>query len=143
MKMFDEKFIEEGTIASVRNGIAEITLPDQGNCRECTAKIVCRNDDSGSRTLSVENSFGGREGDRVRISVKGSRILEAAFLLYGVPVFLIVFGTAAGMMIFNDELTSSLSGFLLAGLFLLILFTFTRRKNYNSILKTELLPPIK
>ncbi len=140
--MFDEKFIEVGTISSVCNGFAEIILADQGNCRECLAKIVCRNNDSGGRTLSVENTFGGMEGDRVRISVRGSRILEAAFLLYGFPVFLVVFGAAAGMMIFKDELISSLAGFALAGLFFLILFVASRSKKHDSILKTEILPPV-
>lgn len=137
--MFEEEFIEEGTIASVKEGMAKIVLIAKENCTGCGASSVCRNSNAGGRTLSIENTFGGREGDRIKITVGGKKIMEAAFLLYGVPVFLIVFGAAIGMMIFKDELTSSLAGFGLAGLFFLVLFGLTRRKKYKGILKTELL----
>ncbi len=134
--MFEEEFTEEGIIASLKDGFAEIKLENKRDCSECGAKLICRNNDSGGRLLSVENNFKGKEGDRVRITVRGRNILEAAFLLYGIPVFLIVFGAAVGMMIFKDELTSSLAGFGLAGLFFLLLLLFTRRKKYEFIVHT-------
>ncbi len=137
--MFDEEFTEEGSITSVKDGFAEVLLADKGNCRECSAKLVCRNNSSGGRTLLVENNFGGKEGNRVRISVIGKNILQASFLLYGIPVFLIVFGTAVGMMIFENELMASIGGAALAGIFFLILYALTRSKKYSGILKTEII----
>ncbi|HSD63581.1 MAG TPA: SoxR reducing system RseC family protein [Ignavibacteriaceae bacterium] len=135
--MLEEEIIEEGIVNSVKNGMAEIFLTGSGYCESCTAKIVCRNVDSGKKSLTVDNNFGGKVGDKVRISVKGKRILQATFLLYGFPVFIILFGILAGMQIFNDELVASLMGLGAAGLFFFFVYFFYKNKKKQDIIRTE------
>ena len=126
--MFEEDFTEEGIIESVQNGFAEISLPQKGHCEECSAKIICRTNDSGKKTVLLENNFKGKVGDKIRISVTEKNILHATFLLYGFPVFLIVAGVIAGMQFFNNELISAIFGFSLAAIFFLVLFFFYKRR---------------
>jgi len=137
--MFNEVITQEGIINSVENGKAEILVHSGSQCDICSAKIICRCDESGNRYLLIDNLFGGEKGDRVRISVKGKSILEATFLLYGFPIFLILIGVIFGMKIFNNELYASLSGLILAGLFFVFVFKFYKNKKNKDIIRTEII----
>lgn len=137
--MFEDEIIEEGIINSVKNGMAEILLTAGYYCGQCSAKVVCKCEDIGKRSLIINNNFGGKEGDKVRISVKGKGILEATFLMYGFPVFLFLLGVLTGTQIFNDEILAILVGLIAAGLFFVYIYFFNKSKAHKEIIRTEII----
>lgn len=137
--MFEDIIIEEGTINSIKNGMAEIFLTAGYYCGQCSAKIVCKCEDSGKRSILIDNNFGGKEGDKVRISVKGKGILEATFLLYGLPVFLLLTGILIGMQIFHNELLASIIGLIAASSLFLYVYFFYKNKKHQEVIRTEII----
>jgi sigma-E factor negative regulatory protein RseC len=125
--MYNEELTEEGIVKESKNGIATIVISNSDKCEECTAKIYCKPGNSNERSLIVKDPFGVYPGDKVRVVIKGSKILSASFMLYGIPLILLIGGLFFGMQIFNynKELFSSLMAFgfvLFYALFLFILF---------------------
>lgn len=105
-----EELIEEGIVKKSQNGIAEIIISDSAFCEECSAKVYCKPANVRSRTLTVKDPFGTMFGDRVKISIKGNKIIAATFILYGIPLILLLVGLFLGSQLFsvNVEVYSSL-----------------------------------
>jgi sigma-E factor negative regulatory protein RseC len=108
--MYSEELVEEGLVTKSFNGLAEILISDSDNCKECSAKIYCKPGNSSDRLLIVKDPFGVMPGDKVRVLIKGSKILFASFLIYGIPLVLLLTGIFIGFQIFseNKELFSTL-----------------------------------
>lgn len=108
-----EAIIEKGIVISSGNGHAEIALIQTGACEECSAKIFCKpSEKSDSKILEVEDPFGVKTGDEVDIEIKGSDVLKASFMLYGIPLILIIFGIVIGMDFFQNTKLPELLSFL-------------------------------
>lgn len=131
--MFNEELIEEGIVKISQNGIAEVIISNSGQCEECSAKIYCKPANSSERTLLVRDPFGAKTGDKVRVVIKGSKILSASFLIYGIPLILLLLGIFIGYYIFNEnkELYSTLLGFSLI-IFYSIFFLLFLKKHKSS-----------
>lgn len=111
--MQSESIIEKGIVLSAGDGHAEIALIQTGSCEECSAKIFCKpSENKDSKIIEVEDSFGVKAGDEVDIQIKGSDVLKASFMLYGMPLILILFGIILGMSIFNGTSSPELFSFL-------------------------------
>jgi len=137
--MYTEELYEEGIVKKAKNGIAVISIQDSDKCKECTAKIYCKPGSSEERSLTVRDPHGAHPGDKVRIVIKGSKILRASFLLYGIPLILLLAGIFLGMEVFtiNKELYSSLAGIGLVVVYSLLLSFFSRKprtKAYPEII---------
>lgn len=132
--MIKEELFEEGIVSKSENGIAVVYIQGSEKCKECHAKIFCKPGNSEGRLLTVHDSIGVNPGDRVKISIKGSRILIASLFLYGIPLVLLLTGIFAGMEIFkkNMEVYSSFLGFILIIIYWLIAYLFSHRKKVNS-----------
>ena len=74
--MYTEKLTEEGIVKESKDGIATIVISNSDNCAECTAKLYCKPGNSSERSLTVKDTFGVIAGDKVRVSIKGSQILQ-------------------------------------------------------------------
>jgi len=136
--MFKEEIYEEGIVKESGGGIAVISIQDTDKCNECGARIYCKPGSLEGRNLTVQDHYGLNPGDRVRVAIKGSKILAASFLLYGVPLILFLAGILIGMEVFNTnkEIYSFLTGAALTALYIIYLF-------YNSgKLKTNSYPEI-
>ena len=111
--MQSETIIEKGIVLSATNGHAEIALIETGACEECSAKIFCKpSENKDSRILEVEDSFGVQVGDEVDIEIKGSDVLKASFMLYGIPLILIIIGIMTGMEVFQNSKLPELLSFI-------------------------------
>jgi sigma-E factor negative regulatory protein RseC len=132
--MYTEELYEEGIVKEAKNGIAVINIRDSESCNECTAKIYCKPDKSEGRSLTVRDPYGVHPGDKVRVVIRGSKILSASFRLYGIPLALLLLGILIGMELFetNKELYSSLLGVGLVSLYALVLFLFSRKEKISS-----------
>ena len=108
--MYREELYEEGIVKEAKDGIAIISIQDSDRCEDCTAKIYCKTGNTDERSLSVRDPYGVQPGDKVRVVINGSKILSASFMLYGIPLILLLAGIFIGSEIFqtNMELYSSL-----------------------------------
>lgn len=131
--MYKEELYEEGIVKEAKNGIAIISIRDSDKCKECTAKIYCKPGSSEEKSLTVRDPYGVHPGDKVCVVIKGSKIISASLILYGIPLVLILLGIFVGMEVFqtNKELFSSLLGVVLSLLYALVLFLFSRKGNVS------------
>jgi positive regulator of sigma E activity len=146
--MFSEELIEEGIVKEVKDRLAIININDSGSCEECSAKLFCNPSDYGKRSLTVTDPFGVHPGDKVRISIKGKKIIAVSLILYGFPLMLLLISIFLGMNLFtsNKEIFSSLLAIVSAGIYFLIIYFFTKSskskiKSYPEIVFVN--PPIQ
>lgn len=132
--MYNEELVEEGIVKYSENGIAEVIITNSDNCEECSAKIYCKPGNSSERTLIVRDPLGAKSGDKVRVVIKGSKILSASFLLYGIPLILLLIGIFVGYYIFNEnkELYSTLFGFGLVFFYSIFFLILSKKQKLSS-----------
>lgn len=132
--MYTEELYEEGIVKESKDGIAIISIQDSDNCHECTAKIYCKPGKSEGRSLTVRDPYGVHPGDKVRVVIKGSKILSSSFRLYGIPLVLLLAGIFIGLEVFesNKELFSSLLGVGMVTVYALYMFLFSEKEKINS-----------
>ena len=131
-KMYREELYEEGIVKESKDGIATIVISNSDQCEECTAKVYCKPGSANERSLTAKDPFGVKIGDKVRVSIKGNQILKVSFLVYGIPLLLILAGLFFGMQVFqsNKEILSSLTAFTLVSIYIsIILFVHKKRKH--------------
>jgi len=131
--MYNEELTEEGIVKESKNGIATIVISDSDNCGECTAKLYCKAGNSNERSLTVKDPFGVHPGDKVRVSIKGSKMLRVSFLIYGIPLILILAGLFVGMKFFqiNKELFSTLLAVGLVSIYILIILFMDKKRKHH------------
>jgi sigma-E factor negative regulatory protein RseC len=102
---------EEGVVTDLATptsagmGRVRVLLTGGDHCEGCPASAICRPDDGERRFLDVLDPVGVAVGDRVRVAVPGGAVLRASFLVYGLPLLLLVVGVAVGMRIWPAEET--------------------------------------
>lgn len=130
--MYAEELTEEGIVKESKDGVATIVISDSENCKECTAKLYCKPGNSNERSLVVRDPYETKPGDKVKVSIQGSKILSASFMIYGIPLILLIGGLLLGMQIFNGskELLSTLFALGLITVYTFFLFVFYRKRNH-------------
>lgn len=129
----EEILFEEGIVISRENGIAEVEVFPAQSCEECSAKIFCKPDKDKKNIVHVENSIGADVGDSVRIEIKGKSILSASFLLYGIPLLILIVGMFLGMFLFSSykqiELYSALFSIGLVAIYFFLTYNHLKKEN--------------
>jgi sigma-E factor negative regulatory protein RseC len=121
-----ESLIEEGVVLAVtpagdgRSARALVRLAAGDHCEGCPASVVCRPASDDRRLLEVVDSIGVAVGDQVRVAVPGGAVLKASFLVYGLPLLLLLAGVWLGTRIWPAtepmrDLWAFLVGVALAG----------------------------
>lgn len=133
MNMYNEELTEEGVVKESANGVATIVISNSDNCEECTAKLYCKPGNSNERSLTVKDTFGVNTGDRVRVSINGGQILRVSFLIYGMPLILILAGLFLGMQVFqiNKELFSTLLAVGLVSAYTSVILFVDKKKKHD------------
>lgn len=117
---------EEGVVLAVEPAhdelpaVARVRLVAGEHCEGCPASSVCRPDQGDRRIMEVADPVGVAVGDRVRVCVPGGAVLRASFLVYGLPLLLLLLGVWLGTLIWSPavalrDLWSFLLGAALAG----------------------------
>lgn len=119
--MKQEELIEEGIVLNVNNGIAEISIIEKGECSECSAKVYCTPAEANKKKLKVKDPFGVKPGDRVKVSLKGSNLLIASLLLYGLPLIIFLAALLISLSFFTANKNKELISFTI-GLLTLVLY---------------------
>jgi sigma-E factor negative regulatory protein RseC len=100
---------EEGLVLAVEPAhddapaIARVRLLAGDHCEGCPAKSMCRPEAGDRRIMEVADPVGVVVGDRVRVSVPGGAVLKASFLVYGLPLLLLLLGVWLGTVIWAPE----------------------------------------
>ena len=132
--MYNEELTEEGIVKESENGIATIAISNSDKCEECTAKLYCKPGNSNDRSLLVKDPFGVKSGDKVKVMIKGSKLISAAFKIYGVPLLLLLLGLFIGMKIFteNKEILTTIISFGFVSIYLMILWGLNKKKSNET-----------
>ncbi len=100
-----EVLIETGVVLAVlpplggRPAQATVRLLASDQCEGCPASCVCRPAGGDRRLMDVLDPIGVTVGDRVQVAVPGGAVLRASFLVYGLPLLLLLLGVGLGTRI--------------------------------------------
>lgn len=132
--MYTEELYEEGIVKESKDGIATIVISNSDQCEECTAKLYCKPGSSNERSLVVKDPFGVKAGDKVKVMIKGSKLIGASFMIYGIPLALLLLGLIIGMNVFieNKEIYSTFISFGLATGYLFLFWMIGKKEKWSS-----------
>lgn len=103
--------IVTGTVKKTNKGIAETEITRSTACGDsCASCGLCP---GRSMTVNADNTIGAAEGDAVLLSMSDKKVLGAAFLVYVIPVIMLIIGYAAGRALFKNESGAIGTGFAL------------------------------
>ena len=125
--MNEEVLIEEGIVTKVFNNEVEISLIETSNCDSCITKDFCKGERS--KTIGLKNDHNLNVGDKVKIEVKGKTVLQTVFLLYGIPILILLlsFLIFYQMVETNKEIIASSISFFAIGIYYLMISFFLRK----------------
>ncbi len=97
---------------------ARVRLLAGDHCEGCPAAVMCRPGGGDRRLMDVSDPVGVAVGDQVEVAVPGGQVLRASFLVYGLPLLLLLLGVWLGTEIFpaSDRLRDLWSFLIGAGL---------------------------
>lgn len=84
-----EQIIEQGFVLKADNDTAEIALTNSDACESCDS-LFCSANSKGENVLIADNEIQAKVGDFVKVMVTGSAMMKATFLLYVVPLLILV-----------------------------------------------------
>jgi sigma-E factor negative regulatory protein RseC len=89
---------ETGVIIELKAADVALVLCQKSSaCAHCSAEKICHtNEGSQARKVEVYNPDGAQVGDQVRLSVPTRSFLYSSFLLYIVPLIVLIIGAVIG-----------------------------------------------
>ena len=112
-------------------------------CNGCKDKDKCSVHSGGSSEVAAINEVGASVGDTVEIAMQGGIILKTSFLVYIIPVIMLLAGAGTGMAVapkigFNSDALAVIFGLCLMGCAFIIL----RLLNKANVDNKGLIPSI-
>lgn len=90
---------EEGRVVRIEDGYAIIHTERGTSCDGCSAKSSCHTmTDSSSSLMEMRaiNSVGAKVGDRVKVAIDSIVLLKSSFLVYVLPLIVMIAGGIIG-----------------------------------------------
>ncbi len=90
---------EEGRVIKLEDGIAIVHAERGSSCGGCSAKSACHamsGDDGKMMEMRAINDLGAKVGDRVKVAIDSIVFLKSSFLVYVVPLVVMIGGGVAG-----------------------------------------------
>ena len=115
-----------GLVTSVSDGTARIRFLRGSACAHCGA---CLTVGDSEMEISLPNTLGAKEGDRVAVDLSPKRVVQASLIAYAVPLVLLIAGVIIGSR-FADWMGLAL-GLVACGISYLIL-RFVEKKSAKS-----------
>jgi positive regulator of sigma E activity len=103
-----ETLLEEGIVLAVtpalgdRPAQARVRLLAGDHCEGCPAGAFCRPAGDDRRLMDVLDPVGVSVGDHVQVAVPGGAVLKASFLIYGLPLLLLLVGVGLGTLVWPE-----------------------------------------
>ena len=117
--------IVTGTVKKTDKNIAETEITRSSACGDSCA--TCGLCPGRSMVVKADNSIGAAEGASVLLSMSDKKVLGAAFLVYVIPVIMLIIGYAIGKAAFKTEPGAIAVGFALMALSFAAIIIIDRR----------------
>ena len=124
--------IEEGTVVELNGDIAQVRVGKHSDCQNCGA---CPGSDAA--IISLRNSIGAKQGQRVTFEVRETNTLRGAFMVFVLPLIFIFIGVFAGKIVGGLLGVSALTGQIIGGVLFLLIAIILIRLFDNSVRKKE------
>ncbi|HML66913.1 MAG TPA: SoxR reducing system RseC family protein [Clostridia bacterium] len=85
-----------GLVTAITDGTAKIRFLRGSACAHCGA---CLTVGESEMQISLPNTLGAKEGDRVAVDLSPKRVVQASLLAYAVPLLLLIAGVLIGSQI--------------------------------------------
>jgi sigma-E factor negative regulatory protein RseC len=82
-----------GLITNIKDGTAQIRFLRGSACAHCGA---CLSVGDSEMEISLPNTLGAKEGDRVAVDLAPKRLVQASLIAYAVPLVLLIAGVFIG-----------------------------------------------
>ena len=82
-----------GIVTAISDGTARIHFLRGSACAHCGA---CLTVGEAEMEISLPNTLGAKEGDRVSVDLSPKRVVQASLLAYAVPLILLIAGVLVG-----------------------------------------------
>ena len=82
-----------GLITNIKDGTAQIRFLRGSACAHCGA---CLSIGDSEMEISLPNTLGAKEGDRVAVDLAPKRLVQASLIAYAVPLVLLIAGVFIG-----------------------------------------------
>lgn len=82
-----------GLVTAVKNGNAQIHFLRGSACAHCGA---CLTVGESEMEVTLPNTLGAKQGDRVVVDLSPKRVMQASLLAYAVPLLLLIGGVLIG-----------------------------------------------
>lgn len=88
---------EEGMVLEVRGGMIKVQTIQNEACSYCSIKGACDSmGEAKERLVMARNEIGAKAGDRVLLALPRRGVLGAGFLVYMVPILVLILGASLG-----------------------------------------------
>jgi sigma-E factor negative regulatory protein RseC len=93
-----EVLTRTGVVRAIQGRNALVVTRMEPECESCTAKEACSTFGGGGANaeLTARNTAGAEVGDIVTISMAGSSLVKASFLVYMLPILALIAGIVVG-----------------------------------------------
>ncbi|MBQ6558086.1 MAG: SoxR reducing system RseC family protein [Clostridia bacterium] len=116
---------QKGIIKKTVKNIADVEIQRSTACGEsCASCGLCPGQ---TAVVKADNAIGAKSGDTVIIDMADQKVLGAAFLVYIVPVVVLIIGYFIGYAIFKTEIYGAVTGFILMAVTFVIIMMFDKR----------------
>jgi len=131
---FMSEIIEKGMVLSQGGSRVEVKILPEGECDStCPLKSACRKKDL---VVDAENVVNANQGDEVKVKIETSYYYNALFLIFILPLILMIGGYFLGSNIFQSENVGYIFTVLSLLIWLLVLrFTSKFYKPYYRIIE--------
>ena len=127
----------KGKVLSTKGDMAEVLVLRGSMCGDsCSNCGMCEN--KGTK-ITVENSVGAQEGDRVELGVSTSKGLKAAALVYLIPILILIASVVLFLKIGFDEGKSVLGAFAIMAFWFAIIFIVEKLGVFKNAKITKIL----
>ncbi len=100
-----EILIENGVVVRLLPGAAGrgprvvVRVESGEQCEGCGASGICHATADDRREIEADDPLRCAAGDRVRVEVPGGQVLRMSFLIYGLPLLLLLAGVGLGTVL--------------------------------------------
>ncbi len=107
---------ESGLVISIENDIALVNTKARHTCSSCKAESSCgagvleRYFGGGLFVSSIQNTLNAQPGDEVVIAISETKVTQASFIAYLLPLLGLIVGSISGHFIFYQEIFSIILG---------------------------------
>jgi len=115
--------IENGTVVSIDDGKARVSVNPSAGCANCASKSHCATESGGKRLVTVINGIGAQVGNRVEFVAKSRNVLMSAALVWLFPIIAMITGYVVGEIYIGGgwAIACSFGSLVLAGILIGIL----------------------